>query len=276
MPSKRPDSNKFLWDNMPPSPLALPSPPEQGFVQFGMRMRRHAFRSLDRHFYWHTPWSPDHLVFSRIVRPTRLRGTVADTHHYRSCAQPRASQPLRLSSGIDATGAFLYSLTFYSRVHQKSQSPVHTPSTRAIRTPYGPQPLRRNLGSSILVWVVLTQFLARAWKRLSNPIIDVIFLVENTSTILPSSFNFDIVPDLFATPSRVSHPWLPGTTAPVSVYENGSINRVKALRIFNAPALSVGLRFIIGTSHRTREAFTHRIEYLAEVRNADFVPLHKP
>jgi hypothetical protein len=35
-PTKRPDSTKSLWDNMPSSPLAPPSPPEQEFVQFGM------------------------------------------------------------------------------------------------------------------------------------------------------------------------------------------------------------------------------------------------
>jgi hypothetical protein len=45
-PTKRPDSNKSLWDNMPSSPLAPPSPPEQEFVQFGMGMRKHT-RSLE-------------------------------------------------------------------------------------------------------------------------------------------------------------------------------------------------------------------------------------
>jgi hypothetical protein len=45
-PTKRPDSTKSLWDNMPSSPLAPPSPPEQDFVQFGMGMRNHT-RSLE-------------------------------------------------------------------------------------------------------------------------------------------------------------------------------------------------------------------------------------
>lgn len=35
------------------------------------------------------------------------------------------------------------------------------------------------------------------------------------------------------------------------------------------------MRITIRTSMRTRGAFNHRIEYLAEVRNAAFVPLHE-
>lgn len=35
------------------------------------------------------------------------------------------------------------------------------------------------------------------------------------------------------------------------------------------------MRVEIRTSQRTRGAFNHRIEYLAEVRNAAFVPLHE-
>ncbi len=45
-PTKRPDPNKSLWDNMPSSPLAPPSPPEQELVQFGMGMHNHT-RSLE-------------------------------------------------------------------------------------------------------------------------------------------------------------------------------------------------------------------------------------
>ena len=45
-PSKRPDPNKSLWDNMPSSPVVPPSPPEQELVQFGMGMRKHT-RSLE-------------------------------------------------------------------------------------------------------------------------------------------------------------------------------------------------------------------------------------
>jgi Cryptococcal mannosyltransferase 1 len=47
------------------------------------------------------------------------------------------------------------------------------------------------------------------------------------------------------------------------------------LRIFDALTRSVGLRVTIRTSMRQRGAFNHRIEYLAEVRNAAFVPLHE-
>lgn len=62
----------------------------------------------------------------------------------------------------------------------------------------------------------------------------------------------------------------------VSIYENGSSDQTKALlRIFDALCRSVGLRVMIRTSTRTRGAFNHRIEYLAEVRNAAFVPLHE-
>jgi Homeodomain len=45
-PSKRPDPNKSLWDNMPSSPLVPLSPPEPEFVQFGMDGRKHT-RSLE-------------------------------------------------------------------------------------------------------------------------------------------------------------------------------------------------------------------------------------
>jgi hypothetical protein len=45
-PFKRPDPTKSPWDNMPSSPLAPPSPPEQDFVHFGMRTHKHS-RSLE-------------------------------------------------------------------------------------------------------------------------------------------------------------------------------------------------------------------------------------
>ena len=62
----------------------------------------------------------------------------------------------------------------------------------------------------------------------------------------------------------------------VSVYENGSSDQTKALlRIFDALCRSVGLRVVIRTSLRTRGAFHHRIEYLAEVRNAALAPLQE-
>ena len=87
--------------------------------------------------------------------------------------------------------------------------------------------------------------------------------------------SFDVIPDLFAALFRVSA-ILGYHNVFVSIYENGSTDQTKALlRIFDALARSVGLRVTIRTSQRTRGAFNHRIEYLAEVRNAAFVPLHE-
>ncbi|GLB39636.1 putative cryptococcal mannosyltransferase 1 [Lyophyllum shimeji] len=87
--------------------------------------------------------------------------------------------------------------------------------------------------------------------------------------------SFDIIPDLFATLFRVSA-ILGYHNVFVSIYENGSTDQTKALlRIFDALTRSVGMRITIRTSMRTRGAFNHRIEYLAEVRNAAFVPLHE-
>ncbi len=83
------------------------------------------------------------------------------------------------------------------------------------------------------------------------------------------------MPDLFATLFRVAAV-LGYHNVYVSIYENGSNDQTKALlRIFDALARTVGLRVIIRTSMRTRGAFNHRIEYLAEVRNAAMVPLHE-
>jgi hypothetical protein len=87
--------------------------------------------------------------------------------------------------------------------------------------------------------------------------------------------SFDIIPDLFATLFRVAS-ILGYHNVYVSIYENGSTDQTKALlRIFDALTRSVGMRITIRTSQRTRGAFNHRIEYLAEVRNAAFVPLHE-
>ncbi|KAH9903354.1 glycosyltransferase family 69 protein [Cubamyces lactineus] len=87
--------------------------------------------------------------------------------------------------------------------------------------------------------------------------------------------SFDIIPDLFATLFRVAA-ILGYHNVYVSIYENGSTDQTKALlRIFDALCRSVGMRVTIRTSMRTRGAFNHRIEYLAEVRNAAFVPLHE-
>lgn len=87
--------------------------------------------------------------------------------------------------------------------------------------------------------------------------------------------SFDIIPDLFATLFRVAS-ILGYHNVFVSIYENGSTDQTKALlRIFDALTRSVGMRITIRTSMRTRGAFNHRIEYLAEVRNAAFVPLHE-
>lgn len=87
--------------------------------------------------------------------------------------------------------------------------------------------------------------------------------------------SFDIIPDLFATLFRVAA-ILGYENVFVSIYENGSTDQTKALlRIFDALTKSVGLRIVIRTSMRTRGAFNHRIEYLAEVRNAAMGPLHE-
>jgi alpha-1,3-mannosyltransferase len=87
--------------------------------------------------------------------------------------------------------------------------------------------------------------------------------------------SFDVIPDLFSTLFRVSS-ILGFNNVFVSIYENGSSDQTKALlRIFDALCRSVGLRVTIRTSMRTRGNFNHRIEYLAEVRNAAFGPLHE-
>lgn len=83
------------------------------------------------------------------------------------------------------------------------------------------------------------------------------------------------MPDLFSTMFKVSS--IVGFhNVFVSVYENGSTDQTKALlRLFDALSRSVGLRVVIRTSLRTRGAFNHRIEYLAEVRNAALAPLQE-
>ena len=87
--------------------------------------------------------------------------------------------------------------------------------------------------------------------------------------------SFDVIPDIFATLFRTAAV-LGYHNVFVSIYENGSNDQTKALlRICDALARTVGLRIIIRTSMRTRGAFNHRIEYLAEVRNAAMVPLHE-
>jgi alpha-1,3-mannosyltransferase len=87
--------------------------------------------------------------------------------------------------------------------------------------------------------------------------------------------SFDVIPDLFASLFRVAAV-LGYQNVFVSIYENGSTDQTKALlRIFDGLCRSVGLRVIIRTSKRTRGAFNHRIEYLAEVRNAAFGPLYE-
>ena len=83
------------------------------------------------------------------------------------------------------------------------------------------------------------------------------------------------MPDLFSNMLKVSS-ILGFQNVFVSVYENGSTDQTKALlRIFDALCRSVGLRVVIRTSLRTRGAFHHRIEYLAEVRNAALAPLQE-
>lgn len=87
--------------------------------------------------------------------------------------------------------------------------------------------------------------------------------------------SFDVIPDIFATLFRTASV-LGYHNVFVSIYENGSNDQTKSLlKIFDALARTVGLRVIIRTSMRTRGQFNHRIEYLAEVRNAAMTPLHE-
>ena len=87
--------------------------------------------------------------------------------------------------------------------------------------------------------------------------------------------SFDVIPDIFSTLFRVAS-ILGFNNVFVSIYENGSKDQTKALlNILDALLRSVGIRVVIRTSQRTRGAFNHRIEYLAEVRNAALVPLHE-
>lgn len=87
--------------------------------------------------------------------------------------------------------------------------------------------------------------------------------------------SFDVIPDLFANMFRVAA--IVGyENVFVSIYENGSNDQTKALlKIFDSLTRSVGLRVVIRTSHRRRGQFVHRIEYLAEVRNAALRPLYE-
>jgi len=85
--------------------------------------------------------------------------------------------------------------------------------------------------------------------------------------------SFDVIPDLFSNMFKVSS-ILGFHNVFISVFENGSKDQTKALlRIFDALCRSVGLRVVIRSSLRTRGAFNHRIEYLAEVRNEALAPL---
>ena len=87
--------------------------------------------------------------------------------------------------------------------------------------------------------------------------------------------SFDVIPDLFSTLFKTAAV-LGYHNVFVSIYENGSKDQTKALlRLFDALARTVGLRVTIRQSMRTRGAFNHRIEYLAEVRNAAMTPLHE-
>ncbi|KAK4700171.1 alpha-1,3-mannosyltransferase, partial [Phenoliferia sp. Uapishka_3] len=87
--------------------------------------------------------------------------------------------------------------------------------------------------------------------------------------------SFDVIPDLFSNMFKVSA--IVGYhNVFVSVYENGSTDQTKALlHLFDTLCRAVGLRVVIRTSLRTRGAFHHRIEYLAEVRNEALAPLQE-
>ena len=87
--------------------------------------------------------------------------------------------------------------------------------------------------------------------------------------------SFDVIPDLFSTMFRIGS--IVGfQNIFVSIYENGSNDQTQALlRIFDALVHSVGMRVIIKSSNRRRGIHAHRIEYLAEVRNAAMAPLYE-
>jgi alpha-1,3-mannosyltransferase len=87
--------------------------------------------------------------------------------------------------------------------------------------------------------------------------------------------SFDVALDILGTVFRVAAV-LGYQNVYISIYENGSTDQTKALlRLFDALTRSVGMRTTIRSSTRTRGAFNHRIEYLAEVRNAALVPLYE-
>ncbi|KAI5121932.1 hypothetical protein M0805_000261 [Coniferiporia weirii] len=87
--------------------------------------------------------------------------------------------------------------------------------------------------------------------------------------------SFDVIPDLFSTMFRVGAV-VGYQNVFVSIYENGSNDQTQALlRIFDALMHSVGMRVIIKSSNRKRGIHAHRIEYLAEVRNAALGPLYE-
>jgi alpha-1,3-mannosyltransferase len=87
--------------------------------------------------------------------------------------------------------------------------------------------------------------------------------------------SFDIIPDLFSTLLRVCS-ILGFNNVLISVYENGSTDQTKSLlKLFEIISQAVGLRMVIRTSPRTRGAFHHQIEYMAEIRNLALAPLHE-
>lgn len=87
--------------------------------------------------------------------------------------------------------------------------------------------------------------------------------------------SFDVIPDLFSTLFKVAAV-LGYHNVFVSIYENGSKDQTKALLIlFSALCRTVGLEVEIRQSPRSRGTFNHRIEYLAEVRNAAMEPLRE-
>lgn len=87
--------------------------------------------------------------------------------------------------------------------------------------------------------------------------------------------SFDVIPDLFSTLFKTAAV-LGYQNVFVSIYENGSKDQTKALLIlFSALCRTVGLEVEIRQSPRSRGTFAHRIEYLAEVRNAAMEPLRE-
>lgn len=189
-----------------------------------------------------------------------------------------------------------YTARVAPKSHQQTRQPVQIPTTeQRLRvldlltslTPHYTKECARSVQSLYAQQAIerYAPLVGHKTKTTRTSWIDSFFSKDNQTSLMPAEHkyffainlynSFDVVPDLFATLFRVAA-ILGYHNVYVSIYENGSTDQTKALlRIFDALTKTVGMRITIRTSMRTRGAFNHRIEYLAEVRNAAFVPLHE-